>query len=58
MLKFNITKAIGLIAFTVGVVLFFKATNEGDLTIRCTHGILGGLNIIWGVFVLFSYKSK
>lgn len=58
MLKFNITKAIGLIAFTVGVVLFFKATNEKDLAIRCTHGILGALNLIWGAFALFSYKNK
>ena len=58
MTKFNITKAIGLISFTVGVVLFFKATDEKDLTIRYTNGILGALNLIWGAFALFSYKNK
>lgn len=58
MIKFNITKAIGLIAFTVGVILFFKATNEKDLAIKCMLGVLGALNLIWGALALFNIKNN
>lgn len=57
--NYNITKKlIGFITIVVGILLLLKTEHERDLAIITTDGILGGLNIIWGVFAIFSYKNK
>lgn len=57
--NYNITKKlIGFITIVVGILLLLKTEHERNLAIITTDGILGSLNIIWGVFALFSYKSK
>lgn len=57
--NYNITKKlIGFITIVVGILLLLKTEHERDLAIITTDGILGSLNIIWGVFALFSYKSE
>lgn len=53
-----IKKLIGFITIVVGILLLLKTEHEKDLAIITTDGILGVLNLIWGVFALFSYKSE
>lgn len=51
-----IKKLIGFITIVVGILLLLKTEHERDLAIITTDGILGVLNIIWGVFALFHIK--